>query len=62
MEEKLAIHGGRPVRDIHLPPAYPGASVYGEEEKCRYAQYLLALGAINSINTPRVYSVSFEIE
>jgi len=33
MEEKLALYGGRPVRDIPLPPSYPGASVYGEEEK-----------------------------
>lgn len=33
MSEKLAIEGGKPVRNIPLPPAYPGASVYGEEEK-----------------------------
>lgn len=33
MKELLAINGGKPVRDIPLPPAYPGASVYGEEEK-----------------------------
>ena len=33
MSEKLAINGGKPVRDKLLPPAYPGASVYGEEEK-----------------------------
>ena len=33
MSEKLAINGGKPVRDKLLPPAYPGSSVYGEEEK-----------------------------
>jgi len=33
MSEKLAINGGKPVRNIPLPPAYPGACVYGEEEK-----------------------------
>lgn len=31
-------------------------------KKCRYVQYTLALGAVNSINTPRIYSVFFEIE
>jgi 8-amino-3,8-dideoxy-alpha-D-manno-octulosonate transaminase len=33
MSERLAIDGGKPVRNMPLPPAYPGASVYGEEEK-----------------------------
>lgn len=33
MEELLAINGGKPVREIPLPESYPGASVYGEEEK-----------------------------
>ncbi len=31
--EKLAIEGGRPVRDDPQPPPYPGALVMGEEEK-----------------------------
>jgi Predicted pyridoxal phosphate-dependent enzyme apparently involved in regulation of cell wall biogenesis len=30
--EKLAINGGKPVRDAGLPSSYPGASLYGEEE------------------------------
>lgn len=33
MSEKLAIHGGDPVRKVPVPPPYAGASVYGEEEK-----------------------------
>lgn len=33
MDDKLAINGGKPVREKPLPPPYPGASVYGEEEK-----------------------------
>ncbi len=33
MIEKLAIDGGKPVRDKPLPPPYPGALVMGEEEK-----------------------------
>ena len=33
MDENLAIHGGKPVRDYRLEPNYPGVSVYGEEEK-----------------------------
>jgi 8-amino-3,8-dideoxy-alpha-D-manno-octulosonate transaminase len=33
MYDKLAIHGGIPVRELPLPPAYPGASVIGDEEK-----------------------------
>lgn len=33
MEEKLAINGGKPVRENHLASSYPGASLYGEEEK-----------------------------
>jgi len=33
MKEKLALYGGKPVREIPLQTAYPGASVYGEEEK-----------------------------
>lgn len=33
MNEILAVNGGRPVREKPLPPAYPGASVYGVEEK-----------------------------
>lgn len=33
MAEKLAIDGGKPVREKPLPASYPGASVYGEEEK-----------------------------
>lgn len=33
MKGQLAINGGKPVRDVSLPPAYPGASVYGDEEK-----------------------------
>jgi len=33
MDEKLAIQGGKPVRDIPLSPPFPGASVYGDEEK-----------------------------
>lgn len=32
MNEKLALHGGEPVRETPLPAAYPGALVYGEEE------------------------------
>jgi 8-amino-3,8-dideoxy-alpha-D-manno-octulosonate transaminase len=32
-KDKLAIHGGEPVRKTPMPPPYPGASVYGEEEK-----------------------------
>lgn len=32
MNSELAINGGKPVRSISLPGAYPGASVYGEEE------------------------------
>lgn len=32
MSEKLAIHGGTPVRSKSLPGAYPGSSVYGQEE------------------------------
>lgn len=40
---KLAIHGGTPVRSRPLPPNYPGAVVYGQEEaeltsKVIYAQ------------------------
>lgn len=30
--EKLAIEGGKPVREAGLPSSYPGASLYGEEE------------------------------
>jgi 8-amino-3,8-dideoxy-alpha-D-manno-octulosonate transaminase len=33
MDTKLAINGGKPVRNIPLLSAYPGASVYGDEEK-----------------------------
>ncbi len=33
MVERLAIEGGRPVREEPLPPPYPGALVMGEEEK-----------------------------
>jgi Predicted pyridoxal phosphate-dependent enzyme apparently involved in regulation of cell wall biogenesis len=33
MSNRLAIDGGKPVRDILLPPSYPGAVVYGQEEK-----------------------------
>lgn len=33
MEDKLAINGGKPVREIPLPPPYAGAGMYGEEEK-----------------------------
>ena len=33
MKEVLAINGGTPVRNVPLPPAYPGVSLYGEEEK-----------------------------
>ncbi|MFH1748895.1 MAG: DegT/DnrJ/EryC1/StrS family aminotransferase [Planctomycetota bacterium] len=33
MVEKLAIAGGKPVRNEPLPPPYPGALVMGEEEK-----------------------------
>ena len=32
-QDKLAIYGGEPVRKTQMPPPYPGASVYGEEEK-----------------------------
>jgi 8-amino-3,8-dideoxy-alpha-D-manno-octulosonate transaminase len=32
-KEKLAIHGGEPVRTEPMPPPYAGASVYGEEEE-----------------------------
>ena len=32
-KNKLAIHGGEPVRTEPLHTAYPGADVYGEEEK-----------------------------
>lgn len=32
MSNELAINGGTPVRSKPLPGAYPGASVYGEEE------------------------------
>ena len=32
MAEKLAIHGGTPVRTKPMPSPYPGASAYGEEE------------------------------
>ncbi len=32
-KDKLAIHGGEPVRKTPLHTAYPGADVYGEEEK-----------------------------
>jgi len=33
MEEKLAIDGGRPVRDRGLQKPYPGALLYGDEER-----------------------------
>ena len=33
MTDKLAIDGGKPVRDKPLPPPYPGALVMGDEEK-----------------------------
>lgn len=33
MDEILAINGGKPVREKPLLSAYPGASLYGEEEK-----------------------------
>lgn len=33
MDEILAINGGKAVREVPLLSAYPGASVYGEEEK-----------------------------
>lgn len=32
-QDKLAINGGEPVRNTPFPASYPGASVYGEEEK-----------------------------
>ena len=33
MDEKLAINGGTPVREYPLLPPYPGASLYGDEDK-----------------------------
>ena len=33
MIEKLAIEGGKPVRNEPQPPPYPGALVMGEDEK-----------------------------
>lgn len=30
--EKMAIRGGKPAREVPLPPNYPGAVMYGEEE------------------------------
>ncbi len=39
-----------------------GDEIEPSSKKPRYVQYLLALGAINSMNTPRIYSVAFEIE
>ena len=32
-KEQLAIRGGEPVRKTPMPNPYPGASVYGEEER-----------------------------
>lgn len=40
--EKLAIHGGTPVRSRPLPPNYPGAVVYGSEEAERVSDVVLA--------------------
>lgn len=31
-DEKLAINGGKPIREAGLPSSYPGASLYGEDE------------------------------
>jgi 8-amino-3,8-dideoxy-alpha-D-manno-octulosonate transaminase len=33
MEDKLALLGGKPVRETILETNYPGVSVYGEQEK-----------------------------
>lgn len=33
MDEILAINGGKPVREMPFPTSFPGAGVYGEEEK-----------------------------
>jgi 8-amino-3,8-dideoxy-alpha-D-manno-octulosonate transaminase len=38
--ERLAIHGGRPVRTEPLPPGYPGGLLIGEEEKAAVMEVL----------------------
>src|SRR5512137_223777 len=40
MDEKLAMDGGKPVREKRLPAVYPGAAYYGEEEKASVADVL----------------------
>lgn len=40
MSEKLAINGGKPVREKGLQSAYPGALIYDEEEKKAVAEVL----------------------
>ena len=40
MIEKLALNGGQPVRSKPLPPYYPGAVSYGEEEKLEVLEVL----------------------
>ena len=42
MDQRLAIDGGKPVREKPLPPFYPGASVYNEEESNATAEVIAA--------------------
>lgn len=40
--EKLALHGGIPVRETMLKPSYPGATLYGEEEARKVFEVCMA--------------------
>src|SRR5690606_7265198 len=55
--EKLAIHGGTPVRSRPLPPNYPGPGVYGSEEAERVSDVVMAQAPFRYYGAQRRHAV-----